>query len=514
LSRSHRARRLLGLLLLAYWTFGCASRLERDESWIEVRTEHIQLFSSAWPELALEMADRLELYHLVGRELLALDTLEERTPTYVYVLDDAVWYGELQASQHLRGLLVPHPHGNYAAVQGLSQREEALRMAQNLYTRILQQTRQSRVYPRWYETGISELLSTVEVREDHVLIGKVSRFRQGLLERGFRERNQRGVQRGAPLRGVWIPLRTVMTAQGEKTWPKDRRSMFYAESWALAFYLTRHRPAELARYLELFTAGRPHEEAFEEAFGTSHLILEQQLERHFKGRDRLWRIPREHFPVKAEARVQALDAASWQSRLGDLLISRRLPREAGVAERHFQLALEADPELASAHLGLASALAIQGKPGGDPHVERALELGPRGADMHLRAGEYFLATARSSAPVDRERLVRSRRELERAIELAPDLAAAHYALGQTHLLDGEDSRLAVEPLERAHALMGWQRDIALALGEAQLRSGNSARAREVLRGVIVGTHNDETRRRAEALLAEIDRAAPPAPARP
>jgi Flp pilus assembly protein TadD len=302
-----------------------------------------------------------------------------------------------------------------------------------------------------------------------------------------------------------------MTALDEKPWPKERRSMFYAESWALTYYLTRRQPAELAQYLALFTAGRSHDEAFRQAFGTSHLILEQQIERHFQGRERLWRLPREHFPIKSAARVQALDEARWQTRLGELLISRRLPTEASFAERRFARALESEPELASAHLGLATALALQGKSGGEPNVERALALAPQDARTHLHAGEYYLAKARSRSPVDRERLEHARRELGRAIELAPDLAGAHYALGQSHLLAGENPRLAVEPLERAHALMGWQRDIALALGEAQLRSGNSARARGVLSGVVRGTHNDETRKRAEALLAEIDVAsgAPP-----
>jgi tetratricopeptide (TPR) repeat protein len=431
----------------------------------------------------------------------------------VYVLDAARWYGDLGAAQDLRGVLIAHPHANYLTVQGLSQREEALRMAQNLYTRVLAQTRENRVVPRWYETGISELLSTVEVRDDHVLIGKVSRFRRGLLERGFRERNQRGVQRGAPRRGTWVPLRTVMTAVSEKSWPKERRSMFYAESWALTYYLSWKEPERLARYLSLVTAGETHEGAFSSAFGISHVTLEQQLERFFLGRERRWYLPREHFPIETNARVRALEPPEWEARLGELLLSRRLPAEAAMAELHYARSIVAEPDLALAHAGLANALALQGKSGGGHSIERALELAPDDERIRLYAGEYFLASARASTPIDRERLLRARRELDRALELASDLAGAYYALGLTHLLPGEDPRHALAPLERAHALMGWQRDIALALGEAHVRAGEGERARKLLRDVAVGTHNEQTRKRAEALLAELEAATSSDPAR-
>jgi len=496
------------LLLLPALCVACAGPLRKDESWVEVETEHVKLYTDRWPELAIEMADRLELFHLVGRELLDLDTLEERTPTYVYVLDNALWYDDLGAAQDLRGRLIAHPHANYLTVQGLSQREEALRMAQNLYTRVLQQTRENRVVPRWYEIGISELLSTVEVREDHVLIGKVSRFRRGLLDRGFREREQRGVQRGAPRRGTWVPLRTVMRAVSEKPWPRERRSMFYAEAWALTYYLSWKEPARLAHYLELVTNGKSHDQAFEEAFEVSHLTLEQQLDRFFQGRERRWHLPREHFPTETNASVHALAAAEWETQLGELLISRRKPEEAKMAERRYARALELQPDLARAHAGLANALAIQGKRGGRRNIERALELEPDEAGIHLYAGEYFLASARSSTPVDRERVSRARRELERALELASDLPGAYYALGLSHLLPGEDAGLALAPLERAHALMSWQRDIALALGEAHLRAGQADRARAILRDVALGTHNEETRKRAEAMLAELEARSP------
>jgi tetratricopeptide (TPR) repeat protein len=490
------------LALAVALCLSCATRLDRDETWVEVETEHVRLYSSSWPELAVAMSERLELFHMLGRELLGEQTLEERMPTYVYVLDAVLWYGTLRSAQNLRGVLVPHPHANYLTVQALSQREEALRLAQNLYVRVLQQTRENRTYPRWYETGIGELLSTVEVRDDYVLIGRVSRYRRGLLERGFREREQRGVQRGGARRGTWVPLRTVMSATGEKSWPRDRRYMFYAESWALTYYLSWKEPERLARYLELVLSGQTHDQAFETVFG-SHYALEQQLDRFFQGRERLWRIPHEHFQVEAEPRVRALAPPRWNALLGELLISRRLPDQAALAQQRYEHALDGEPDLVQAHAGLGTALVIQGKEGGDAHIERALELAPDDARTRLYAGEYFLERARSARPVERAQIERARRELERALELASDLGAAYYALGQTYLLPGEDPQQALAPLEHAHALMSWQRDVTLALGEAHLRTGQTERARQLLERVVRGTHNEQTRKRAEELLAEL-----------
>jgi tetratricopeptide (TPR) repeat protein len=250
-------------------------------------------------------------------------------------------------------------------------------------------------------------------------------------------------------------------------------------------------------------SGQTHDQAFESVFGGSHYALEQQLERFFRDRERLWRLPHEHFRARADPRVRALESPRWNARLGELLISRRLPDQAALAEQRFAHALDEEPDLVPAHTGLATALVIQGKPGGEPNIERALELAPQDARTRLCAGEYFLERARASSPLDRARLERARRELERALELASDLGAAYYALGQTYLLPGEDPQYALAPLEHAHALMSWQRDVTLALGEAHLRTGQSERARQLLERVVRGSHNEQTRRRAEELLAEL-----------
>jgi tetratricopeptide (TPR) repeat protein len=499
------ARCLVLVLLCA----ACATPLGQDQKWFEVETEHVRLYSSGFPELASAMAKRLEIFHVVGRELLNVDTLEERLPTYVYLIGDELWYGPLGSAQNLRGVLVPHPHANYVTVRALSEQEEALRLVQNLYVRVLLQTRTSRAYPRWYETGMSELLSTLDVRDESVLIGRVSKMRRGLLERGFQERNQRGIHRGAPARTTWVPFRTVMTARAEKTWPRDRRYMFYAESWALTFYLSWKQPEQLKQYLERVIGGQPHDEALEAAFGMTHYALEQQVERFFRGRERLWRMPAERFEVHADPRVRGLDPAHWNTRFGELLNSRRLPQQAAVAQTGFESAIAEAPDLAAAHTGLATSLVIQGKPGGEEDIERALELAPGDARTHLYAGEFWLARARSGAQVDPAALERARRELARALELASDLPGAYYALGQSYLLPGEDAKLAIAPLEQAYDRLGWQRDVTLALGEAHLRAGNEARARELLERVALATNNAETRRRAEALLAELAGSRPP-----
>jgi Flp pilus assembly protein TadD len=107
--------------------------------------------------------------------------------------------------------------------------------------------------------------------------------------------------------------------------------------------------------------------------------------------------------------------------------------------------------------------------------------------------------------VARALLERARSELERALELASDLPGAYFALGQSYLLPGEDPRRAVAPLERAHDLIGWQRDVALALGEAHVRTGQVERARTLLQRVVLGTNSADTRRRAEELLAQLER---------
>ena len=131
------------------------------------------------------------------------------------------------------------------------------------------------------------------------------------------------------------------------------------------------------------------------------------------------------------------------------------------AERGFRELIEAYPGMAEAYDGLASALLAQGRD--DEAVAVLIEVGTG----LVRAEEVEVGTA----------------HLRRAVEVAPDLAQAHAALGYA-LLTGNSFAPAEQHLRRALALGESSAVVRLYLGAALWESARYDEAEEVYGGLI------------------------------
>jgi thioredoxin-like negative regulator of GroEL len=90
--------------------------------------------------------------------------------------------------------------------------------------------------------------------------------------------------------------------------------------------------------------------------------------------------------------------------------------------------------------------------------------------------------------------------------LAPTLAEAHAGLGETHLVEGEDAREALAPLQRAHALLPANLEIRVALARAYAELGKRSEARDLLARVTLFSHPGPALDEALELLDELERA--------
>ncbi len=137
-----------------------------------------------------------------------------------------------------------------------------------------------------------------------------------------------------------------------------------------------------------------------------------------------------------------------------------------LAERYYQLALDKDPNYALAYAGLASVWFMRGDAGFQPPREtfpkattfmaKAVALGDDVADLHVALGNYKSVTEWDWAG--------SERELQRALELNPNLAEAHFFYGHLLLVTKrieESNRemqrgLELDPLNDFHrSFYGW-----------------------------------------------------------
>jgi tetratricopeptide (TPR) repeat protein len=124
------------------------------------------------------------------------------------------------------------------------------------------------------------------------------------------------------------------------------------------------------------------------------------------------------------------------------------------AVRHYEKALEEDPNYALAYAGLSDAYAnsgyygsvapVEGRRKAEEAARKALALDPNLAEAHAALGLAYIGFAPSNFAL-------GEKELRRAMELNPSLALAHYSLGLSFIRQGRLDEAIVE-LRKAREL--------------------------------------------------------------
>jgi TolB-like protein/Tfp pilus assembly protein PilF len=176
-------------------------------------------------------------------------------------------------------------------------------------------------------------------------------------------------------------------------------------------------------------------------------------------------------------------------------LGRRTGDDARQAVRYFRRAIERDSGYALAWAGLADASSLADvydwrlPPGSLPEAEeaarRALELAPDLAEAHTALGRLLMdpwgRRDRRDAPA-------AARRLRRAVELKPSYAGAHHLLGYLELALGDRDR-AVEHLELAVEIDPLLHPAWGTLAWARLSTGELGKAMEAIRREV-GTERD------------------------
>jgi TolB-like protein/Flp pilus assembly protein TadD len=139
---------------------------------------------------------------------------------------------------------------------------------------------------------------------------------------------------------------------------------------------------------------------------------------------------------------------------GRTAMQRRTSADMLTAVRHYEKALEEDPNYALAYAGLSDAYAnsgyygsvapVEGRRKAEEAARKALELDPNLAEAHAALGLAYIGFAPSNFAL-------GEKELRRAMELNPSLAQARYSLGLSFIRQGRLDEAIVE-LRKAREL--------------------------------------------------------------
>jgi tetratricopeptide (TPR) repeat protein len=495
-------------LLVAVLCLVCVSLCARaaataGSNWRRVRTENFVVVSNASDAEARRAAQRLEELRAIFARLRGADKFEVAIPVTVILFQNdgdyeffkPTYRGDLR--REVAGYFLYNPDINYITLSLETGRgRDPHSVLFHEYVHALVRNNYAAA-PLWLNEGLAQYYSEFELSKDRrrVGLGRQLTYRLDSLARE-----------------EFLPLDTLLSVEASSTHYQqhDRHQVFYAQSWALVHYLlndaTGVRPSQLARYLELLSAGKTAAESFREAFKVDFGQMESELRAYVRAARYSERSETfaEPVPPAATAESRALTDAEVQATLGDLLLRADRTED---AEEYLTRALKWDANLAAAHgsLGLMR-LKENRLSEARAHLERAVSGEPENylahfyyAELLRREGLETELTVTGYAATTR--LIRA--ELKRVIELAPNFLEAYALLA---LVDIERSPQVDETfalLNRAVALAPKRQEFNLLLAQLHLRLEAFARARQILEPLAQDSRSSRTRAEAQALLERV-----------
>lgn len=512
-----------------------SAALPDERAWFELKTPNFTVYSNA-PELAARrVGEKLEQLRAVLGQLAGGEQSQAPRPTSIYLFDDDLAFAPYSIGTNVAGYYTKDFDGNFVAFY-LSVGFES-----TLYHEYLHDFVASNLpyVPLWLNEGLAELYSTFTVQDGKAVIGTPRLEFAQMLRLG----------KLMPLDELFDVTRESMDYN-----ETERTGLFYAQSWALTYYLLLGDATltpRLATFLEAVGRGEAVVSAFENAFELSHEEVATRLEAYLRaGSYRLHEFDLESLEYPRSVETRSISRAETLSRLGTLLLHTEEEGAQG-AEEHFRAALELEPDLAMAHRGLGRALERRGdRARALAELETAKRLDPRDDLVPLTHAKLLLdnemrerdATGLENA----EAWAMSRKLLLEAIELNPARADSYGLLGGVLVRLG-DCAAGPAILKKAWQMMpsdlAVATNLALLLGIcgetgnaayivdtfldpyaasgdvvrvrhfmhrgeidaafAELEAGDVAAARERLQRVVAEAEDPELRAAAESALAEL-----------
>ena len=474
------------LLALAATIVGVAAPAAAAD-WVRVDTPNFVVVGESGPKRVKQVAEEFERFREALSRVLSASTASTPVPTTIVAFDTLRSFAPYRPLYdgkpvQLNGYFASNDSYSVIALS-LEDREQALRTIFHEYTHLIA-ANAARTLPPWVSEGLAEYYSTFAISPDgrSATLGKVILPHLQLL-------NDRSLLTHDEL--LAVDRESPLYNEGE------RRSLFYAQSWALVHMLLSGEPSrarELASYVTLTDAGTPSMDAWRQVFGTI------DVNRALEGYVRRQRMRGYKFAFEREIDTRVGDAvpqspADVDAACGDLL--RHVVPER--AEVHLRRAAALQPPSARARslLGLVKLRA------GDTAVARALllEAGAAGpsdwlVQYDVAAGLSHLYDHSNRAGAETPHI---RSALDVVLAARPNLAHAHFLRAR---VEGATDA-ALSSVQRARLLAPGREDYVLAEAEIRTDRGEYAAARNLVAPYMSPRVRPELREHARTFMRQI-----------
>jgi tetratricopeptide (TPR) repeat protein len=442
-----------------------------QKKWRGVRTPNFYVLGDASDGRLRDVARRLEQFREAIGILLPKAVHESSVATTVLVFKSHKSYKPFKPvfegkETRVAGYFLPTPTINYITLTtegGI----DNLDIVYHEYVHLIVNNTVSGI-PVWFNEGLAEYFRSFEVRD---------KGKQASLGRAHAEHV-------LLLRQQFVPLEMLVGVEHDSPLynENDRRSAFYAESWALVHFLMLAEKQKYATKMNVFVDalinGASLEEASQRALGLTGKELEEQLRSY---------VQRDRFPYQAVkfteriSRLERLDAvpvhqAAVHATLGDLLMHMQRGTE---AREQLEFALEVDPAYSPAHASLGMLHVRHDRlDRARTHLEQAMK-GHGATYLTTYYYAYALTEARRQSAASGS-VAGDTADIEAALRRTIELNAGFpdaYARLAWHRAQASDIDDAIQLLRRAIALAPGREEYALNLAYLLLQKDeNDARA--------------------------------------
>jgi len=496
--------RLRRLLAIATILLSTPAGVDAAPTWLRLESRNFVLVGTVPERTLRDIASRLEQFRDVFGRVVPRNRGLAALPTVVVVFRDErsykpYWPVRQGKPIEVAGLFVPAPDVNYVSLNTAAG-ESVYRIIFHEYSHFIL----GNVFaspPLWLNEGVAEYNATFEATRsgDRADVGAViPEYVQFLRANRL------------------LPTSELLAV--DETSPlyneSERRSVFYAQSWALVHYLALGndaRKGQLNAFFNLLNGGTPQTEAFRQAFGCEPAQMDTELSNYVQQQvfRRITVRLKEPIAVDRVGTLTMLSEAEANAYLGDLLA--RVGR-GDEARSKLEALVKTDPTVARAHGALGMLDVREGRASAAvPRMREAVALNGSDAGFQYGLGAALLWSARTGEEAtDPERVAEAKAALTRAIGLEPEFADAYAHLGLLALLDGNNEQ-ARTLIARALALVPSRLAYRLFLAQAYVESANYAAARPLLVQVQSSSIDPELRSSAKRMLDDLDRRAHEAP---
>lgn len=471
---------------------------DAKDSWVSVRSKNFFLIGNGSEKEVRQVAIKLEQFRDVFSRLFPKMRFTTPVPTTVVVFKNDNSYRPFKPMADTSGYFQAGPDVNYITLTTERRGEQdPFDIIFHEYTHLLVDNTLGDP-PAWFNEGLAEYYSTFSISNDQKIelgspiAGHVFLLRQNKM----------------------LPLRTLFQVDHKSPYynESNKRSIFYAQSWALVHYLILNkntdRLSQMAKFIDLNNAKVPLDQAFTQAFQMTFETMEKELRNYVSQNS--YRVMQGHFERKLETDTAMesapLTEAEAQAYLGDLLLHSRRKE----AESYLTKALELDANLAMAHASLGMLRFREGKHNeARKSLERAVALNSQNYLSHY----YYAYSLSRSSPDDGsltqgyppELTAKIREHLRKAILLRPDFPETYNLLAFVSLVTNEEVNESIQTLKRQIQVNPGRADFKFMLAQLYTRNDDYKSARSLLEELTKVSKDEELARRSQSLLTQVAR---------